>query len=50
MEVKTKFEIGDVLFGKRIISVHIYKSEKKETERYYLGNAEWVTLNKGDKK
>lgn len=48
MTITTKYEIGDTieLDGQsyKIVSVHLYESEQKHTERYYLGNGLWVTL------
>lgn len=53
MTVATKYEIGDKIivggYEKTIISVHLYLSEKKQTERYYLGDAEWLTIHIKDK-
>lgn len=48
MTVKTQYEIGDKLTinGERykIRAVHIYVSNEKQTERYYLGDAKWLTI------
>ena len=48
MTIHTKYSIGDFIHfrGKKykIISVHLYESKNKHTERYYLGNQLWVTL------
>ena len=48
MELKTIYNVGDTIIvdGKKetIISCHLYVSENKHTERYYLGNKKWITL------
>lgn len=50
MTITTKYEIGDLinLDGQtyKILAVHLYESENKHTERYYLGNGVWVTLER----
>ena len=52
MTIRTKYDIGDVIEiggGKHsIVSVHLYESDNSHTERYYLGNAKWLTLGKED--
>ena len=54
MTVSTKYEIGDKIivggYEKTIISVHLYLSEKKQTERYYLGDEQWLTLHIKDER
>ena len=30
----------------RIIGVHVYLSERCQTERYYLGNEQWYTIKR----
>lgn len=45
----TLYSIGDYihLSGKsfKVLAVHIYLSEKKHTERYYLGDKKWITIH-----
>lgn len=47
MLIETIRNIGDhlVINGKdhEIISIHLYESKDKHTERYYLGNGTWFT-------
>ena len=55
MTIKTKYDVGDVVVvegvERKIISVHIYESDNKHTERYYFGNREWITIvRKGKEK
>ena len=49
MTIKTKYNIGDKIAvdgeDRHILSVHLYVSDKKQTERYYLGNEELVTTH-----
>jgi hypothetical protein len=49
MTVSTKYNIGDKLYingeTREIRGVHIYFSDNKQTERYYLGNQEWLTIH-----
>ena len=53
MNISTKYNIGDrvVFQGKEyeILSMHIYESDKVHTERYYLGNSLWITIERVDK-
>ena len=49
MNITTKWNFGEVIIidGKRKIvrGIHIYISERGiQTERYYLGNSEWYTI------
>ena len=48
MTIQTRYNIGDKIEVEggeyEIISVHLYESENKHTERYYLGDEKWVTL------
>lgn len=50
MTIKTLFEIGDYMEFEggryRVQSVHLYKSENVQTERYYLGDHRWITIKK----
>lgn len=50
MTTSTLYEIDEHITvngeNKRIISVHIYISPKKHTERYYFGNGEWLTIKR----
>ena len=54
MTVTTRYNIGDKIvvegYERTIISVHLYLSEKKQTERYYLGDGQWLTLHIKDKR
>lgn len=54
MTVATKYEIGDKIivggYEKTVQSVHIYLSERRQTERYYLGNHQWLTLHIKDER
>lgn len=56
MTLKTQYNIGDTinLDGQpmKILSIHLYESESTHTERYYLGNQMWITLDrtKGEKR
>lgn len=52
MTIKTKYEFGEniIIDGqqKKVKAVHIYVSEYgTQTERYYLGNQEWYTIQTG---
>lgn len=53
MTIKTRYDIGDVVIvggvERKIVSAHIYESDNKHTERYYLGNEEWITIVRKDK-
>lgn len=48
MTILTKYNIGDKITVSNetytILSVHLYESENKHTERYYLGNEKWITI------
>ena len=48
MTIHTKHEIGDKISvsGKTysVVSIHLYESKNKHTERYYLGNEKWITI------
>jgi hypothetical protein len=48
MDIQTKYNIGDHIECEgvryKIRSAHIYESEKKHTERYYLGDKKWITI------
>jgi hypothetical protein len=48
MKLSTTYDIGDKIEfegdWREIISVHLYESKYKHTERYYLGKGIWVTL------
>jgi hypothetical protein len=48
MNISTKYDIGDKIevegVDYEIISVHLYESAEKHTERYYLGDEKWITL------
>ena len=50
MTITTKYNIGDVIelggVKHAIVSVHLYESKDKHTERYYLGNKKWITIGK----
>lgn len=51
MTIRTKYNFGDeVNFSGgeklKVISVHIYESRNKHTERYYFGNGIWKTIVK----
>lgn len=50
MTLKTLYDIGDTINvdGKKmkIVSVHLYESEEKHTERYYLGKQMWITFHR----
>ena len=52
MTVTTRYNIGDKIvvegYEKTIKSVHLYLSEQKQTERYYLGDEEWLTIHVKD--
>lgn len=49
MKISTKYDIGDKLHisgeTRKIKDVHIYLSDNIQTERYYLGNQEWLTIH-----
>ena len=53
MTINTKYNIGDKITvnGRisRILSVHLYESDNKHTERYYLGDGHWITVVKKNK-
>ena len=48
MTIQTKYNIGDCIMvngeARKIVSAHIYDSEKKHTERYFIGNHEFITV------
>ena len=48
MKITTSYNIGDEIkigcTAKKILAVHLYISDNKHTERYYLGEREWLTL------
>lgn len=48
MTIQTAYNIGDKIsingVEHKIISAHIYESEQKHTERYYLGDNKWITI------
>jgi hypothetical protein len=48
MTIKTYYSVGDYILvngcRKKIIVIHLYESAEKHTERYYLGDAEWLTF------
>lgn len=50
MEIKTLMNIGDNVFFEgrvhKIIGIHIYVSNEKQTERYYLGEEKWLTIKR----
>lgn len=51
MRITAKYNIGDTVTidgaSHKIIAIHLYESADKHTERYYLGDGLWITLNKG---
>ena len=53
MTIRTKYNIGDTIeYGgekHKVVSVHLYESEGKHTERYYVGNHTWITIVKEKK-
>lgn len=54
MTIHTKYNIGDTIEYEgekhKVASIHLYESKNKHTERYYLGNHNWVTIEKSEKK
>ena len=53
MIIETKYNIEDTILLKdkthTIKSMHIYESENKHTERYYIGNHMWITIVRSEK-
>lgn len=49
MRIATKYNIGDIITvngaSHKIVAIHLYESTDKHTERYYLGNGLWITLD-----
>ena len=54
MTVTTRYNIGDKLFidgcEMKIKGVHIYLSDDNQTERYYLGDGQWLTVHIKDER
>lgn len=51
MKIETLYDIGDEIIDKNgekkeVIGVHIWVSDYKQTERYYLGNDTWLTIKR----
>lgn len=48
MLIETKYNVGDEIklggVTRTILAVHLYKAEDRQTERYYLGQEEWLTI------
>lgn len=50
MKINTLYSVGDSInlngVYYKIVAVHVYESANVHTERYYLGNGLWFTLER----
>ena len=53
MTIETAYNIGDeIAIGgqiHKIVSIHLYESDNKHTERYYFGDGKWITVVREEK-
>lgn len=55
MTLETLYNIGDKITDehgeeREIVGVHIWVSNHKQTERYFVGNDTWITVKRSEGK